>query len=313
MNEEFCSKRTTLRLALAAGDDAAQEETCLPLTRAQTLFLEQLRALTAVLEKSPLGRSVLRHAVKCDVTVGIDPLLEPQGCFFYPAQNRIDLGHQPRAVQATEKGMSRYLASFICGLRRVWHLHQGAEPDTRLMPAAFMRQSRFAQADAAAVAHLVAWELRSAGAAFFWRYLLSGQDGDISVMFERAVLESPYHQFDGVALRAAFNQWFADAERLAACDHAALEAMDRAVLGFLELPAAQRKMRAMPGRKHLPRQTAHAIGQLPNGANYLSECPFDSAWYGRMEDDINRMHLLHVKRDITQAIDNNNYISGAPL
>ncbi|MBI1215747.1 MAG: hypothetical protein GC185_08010 [Alphaproteobacteria bacterium] len=323
MLKGYGERRISIRLGMLAEDETAGSFSRESLTTGQEIFLGYIRDLCDVLEHSPLGRRLLQNAVARDVSVGLDPLLEPNGCFFYPAQNHFDLGYQPHMLQKTEKGMSRYLVSFLAGLRRAWHLHNGCGPDVGLRPEDFIRQSRCADADIGAVTHLAAWELRGAGASFLWRYLLSGQDGDVAVVFERAILENPYHQFDGAALRAGFNQWFAEGERTAACDHVALEIMDMALMQYMaqcapnaveaveaEPPEAEFPAPAVIGRRRLARRAAEKLGLLPNGLNYLSGCPFNSEWYGRQEDDINRMHLLHLQRDILQVIDNNTLITG---
>ena len=47
----------------------------------------------------------MRFAILSDVTVGLDPLLEPHASYFYPNQNHFDLGYQPELLQKTEKGI----------------------------------------------------------------------------------------------------------------------------------------------------------------------------------------------------------------
>jgi hypothetical protein len=267
-----------------------------PVEKTPAAFLGYIRNLIQVLEQSPTGRALVQAASRNNVSVGLDPLLEPNSHYFYPQRNHFDLGYQPDLLQKTEKGLSRYLISFICGLRRAWQYHHGHAPDTALRPRDFLRAFRCAEADMDAVTHLVAWELRAAGQGFLWRALLSGPNGDLAAVFERMVAANPHSVFDGTALKTVFNQWFAERERTNACDHWALETIDMALLDTTQ--------RARVGKKALQRSLLQHVGLLPCGLNYLSGCSFASAWYDGLDDSFNIEHLRHIEKDVIQVIDN---------
>lgn len=287
----FSEKRIRVRLFTIADG-----EPCFaPAEEKERAFADCVRSLVRILEQSPLGRMLVRSAMLHHVSVGLDPLLEPQASLFYPSVNHFDLGYQPDLLQKTEKGISRYLASFAGALRRAWHFHGGRGPDVALKPEDFLKLCRCEEADVEAVTHLVAWELRSAGAGFLWRHLLSGQNGDIAVVFARAAEENPRNQFNGVALKAAFNQWFAEKERINACDHLALETMDMALI--------RRPRPAALGTETLRRGMIEGIGVMPNGLNYLAGCLFAGGWYDGLHDDFNRVHLRHIQEDICRLLD----------
>lgn len=259
-------------------------------------FEAYLRSLTLILDQSPTGRCLLRTATVQDISVGLDPLLEPQSGFYYPQQNHLDLGYQPASLQRTEKGISRYLSAFAAGLRRVWHYYRDATPDLSLLPQDFIRYCRAEEADVEAVTHMIAWELRGAGPGFFWRHMVAEANGDIALAFARTAGAHPRHQFDGTALRAAFLQWFSVAERVDACDHLALERMDMALLD--KYTAGQ------IGRYKLDRDRLSILGYLPTGQNYLSGMRFRSPALRRPCDPFNRTHLKHLQRDISYLIEN---------
>ncbi len=294
MLEGLGDRRIRFRLASLSDRDLSFA----PVEQRAQAFAACIRNLLKILDHSPLGRTLVRFAVLNDVTVGLDPLLEAQASYFYPHQNHFDLGYQPELLQKTEKGISRYLVSFVAGLRRVWHQRTGNGPDVSLRPRDFLRVNRCAEADIEAVTHLIAWELRSGGASFLWRHLLSGANGDISVVFERAIQEGPPRQFDGAALKAAFDQWFAGQERLDACDHFALEMMD---LALIQQPAVVGLLALKAGR-------AAGLGLLPNGQNYLDGALFTGDWYDAPGDDFNTAHLRHIERDIFQLLEKANNI-----
>lgn len=260
-------------------------------------FFMALRTLVAVMEKSPAGRALLRAALLRDISVGLDPLLEPQTSFYYPLQKRLDLGYQPEAVQNSQKGVSQYLASFTGGLRRAWQQGRALAPDTGLRPEDFLRYCRAFEADVTAITHMVAWELRGAGPCFFWRHLLAGPDADIAAAFSRTASAHPRHQFDGTALRAAFLQWFQVGERVDASDHLALEMMDMALL-------VPRQTRAGIGARALDHHHLCLLGVLPQGGNYLTGMRFRGPQMRRGCDPFNRTHLRHIQRDIQYLSEN---------
>jgi hypothetical protein len=264
-----------------------------PVEQRAAAFAGYIRNLMKIVDHSPLGRALLRFAMINDVSVGLDPLLEPHATYFYPQQNHFDLGYQPELLQKSEKGISRYLVSFVAGLRRAWHHHTGYGPDVSLKPKDFLRQCRCAEADIEAVTHLVGWELRSGGAAFLWRHLLSGVNGDVSVVFERAVVEGLPRQLDSIALKMSFDQWFAEKARANACDHIALEMLDLALI-----------QQQMPiGIAPLKAERVWGLGLLPDGQSYLSGSLFTGAWYDGPHDDFNRVHLRHIEDDIAQLLE----------
>jgi hypothetical protein len=291
MLEPFCDRRIKFSLESLLDRDAY----IVPAEKRASAFAGYVRSLAAITSQSSLGSALLRAAVLQGVSVGLDPLLEPNSSYFYPQQNHFDLGFQPDLLQKSEKGVSQYLVSFVGGLRRAWLLHKGHAPDVSLRPDDFLKFCRCAEADAGAVTQLVAWELRSANAGFMWRHLLSGPDGDMSVIFERAIMEGLQSQFDGLALKAAFNQWFADRERIALCDHTALELIDMSLMQFGGPPHV--------GVRSLKLSSLQSLGSLPNGRNYLSGCLFMGGWYNMIEDEFNRTHLRHIERDIAQLIE----------
>jgi hypothetical protein len=291
MPESFGNNR---RIRLRLGALTEREPALAPVEHRARLFAATVRSLMLILDRSPAGRALTRFATLHDVSVGLDPLLEPHACYFYPAQNHFDLGYQPDLLQQTEKGVSRYLVSFAGGLRRAWHHHGGRGADVSLRPEDFLLLARCAEADIGAVTHLIAWELRLCGLSFLWRHLLSGPDGDMTVVFERAIAEHPPWQFDGRALKAAFDQWFAERERTGTCDHAALEAIDLALI----------QHQGAIGVSNLRREYLQNLGLLPNGSNYLRGCLFSGAWYEGPNDDFNLAHLRHIEQDIQQLFEN---------
>lgn len=275
-----------------------------PVESRQRAFAESLCLVSDTVSKSPLGRALLKSAQDHGVSAGLDPLLEPNSSFFYPGRNHIDLGYQPGLLTRTEKGLGRYLVSFTGALRRAWHYHAGFGLDFSLVPRGFLDLFRIAEADAEAVVHQVAWDLRSRNLGFLWRCLLSGTNGDIAVVFERNAAQNLKNTFCGPALKSAFNQWFAEKERVAAADHVALEIIDMALV--------QPRLPQSFASRSLARQEMQRIGKLPasgrTSGNYLEGCLFTNPWYPGFECEINRAHLRHIEKDIKTLIQNQQHI-----
>ncbi len=167
-------------------------------------------SMLRVLEMSPAGNALIRTAQDGGLSIGCDPLLEPGSYFFYPAQRHLDLG------------TAHHLTCLIGGLRHCVHAMNGQYPDADEKD--FARRWRVMEADIVAITHLIAWELRAAGAASLWRHLLGGGMHDIAHVFEHAA------PFNSTALAAAFHQWFVDETRIAACNRAGAELLDMAEL-----------------------------------------------------------------------------------
>lgn len=285
-----------VRLQLDCLQYSALDAAASPALKAFSVYV---RNVMKILEQSPCGSALLGRAKSSGLSVGLDPLLEPNNCFFYAEQNHFDLGFQPDLLQKTQKGVSRYLACFTGGLRRSWHCTGGFQKTVwRQKPEDALRAYRCMEADAEAAVFLVAWELRAVGAGFFWRYLLSGDNGDIGVVFERIAAEGPEHQFNGRALRAAFDQWFADRTRVAAADRQALEIIDMALV------RGRGERLPLSGFKG---EDLQVLGTLPGGKNYLSGCLFTGSRYDGLDDPFNQIHLQHICRDIAQSLEKNDY------
>lgn len=276
-----------LRVALAdlCHDVAAARASLCPFTRS-------LAEIITHLDASPLARALLAQALEDGVTVGQDPLMPATEGHFYPQRGHIDLGRQDANLQMTEKGLAQYMAAFITALRRSGQDAAGHAPATSLLPRDFADHDRLLAADAEAVLHQAAWELRGAGHTYLWRALLAGDHGDVAMVYEHSVLDNSQNQFNGLACKAAFNQWFACRDRIARADYRALETLDAALV--------RRPDTAAFATQPLDRATLENIGSLPDGQNYLSGCVFTCAWYQGFDDELNRRHLQHIEEEISQ-------------
>jgi len=249
--------------------------------------------VVSILKQSPAAAQLMRLAGFHKTSSGFDAMLDAGTGYFYPRLNHFDVGYQQPWVHKTEKGLCRTLAAFTANLRRAWQHNLGCGADRNLAPEHFLMQHRCEEADTQAALHHVAWELKVAGAQFLWRHLSSGSNGDIAVVYARAAEEDAQASHDGRALRAAFDQWFAERERLNACDAQALEILD---LALLETPFAP-----APARP-LQRLQMQALGLMPGGYNYLAGCLFAGPWYETRPETAVLERMQDIEQDRTRLI-----------
>lgn len=258
-------------------------------------FTRSMAEIITALETSPLGSALLARAVTDGASVGVDPLIPASHGYYYATQAHIDLGQQDDSLHMSEKGLSLYMTGFIAGLRRHWQDSHGFAPQMSLRPGDYADHARLLAADSVAVLHLVAWELRAQGHTYLWRDLIAGSYADIAMVFEDSLRGDAQAQYNGVALKAAFNQWFALRERIVECDMQTLEIYDSAVVRTQGRP--ERKSIASQA---LQRSALQHMGQLPDGHNYLSGCLFTSLWYAGFDDEASCQRLRYIEQDISQ-------------
>ena len=280
------------RVKLAVADiyhdrDVAHAAVC-PFTRA-------MAEIITTLDTSPLARALVLRAVDDGATVGLDPLIAASQGYYYADHAHIDLGQQDDSLHMSEKGLSLFMIAFVSGLRRHQHHANAVAPVTSLRPCDYADHARLMAADTAAVLHMIAWELRAQGHTYLWRDLIAGDMADIAAVFEDSLFDDAQNQFNGVALKAAFNQWFALRERVVECDMQSLEVFDAA-----NVRTQGRPERKVIASEPLLRGRLQDMGMLPDGANYLAGCLFTSLWYAGFDDDLACQRLAHIEQEVSQ-------------
>lgn len=181
-----------------------------------------------------------------------DTLVEEQG-FFEPRSNRI--------VVNARLGQDFQLAILVHETRHLEQYDRGTCPTIALEMDDYTRARLALEADAAAIAVLVAWNLRQGGDPGLWDALAAWPThDDLTGRFAREIAEGAG---DGAAVSATFAQWFEDDERLdiyrfAICSNY-LDALDR---------------EAVPdGKGRLPADFAARLCVLPDGRPYDCTLP----------------------------------------
>ena len=205
-------------------------------------------------------------------TIALDTKGLPPSCFTRPGHSRNTL-----------------FCDFVQALRAAWlDAHIGDAGYAHRAAAEVLLLERARAADGDAVLMLAAWELRCAGHPETWRHLIGSARGDIARAFADTVDRNPAAAHDGTAAAQAFGQWYADAARADAADHATLEALDREFDAFdaRETGAAA--------------ELIEALAVLPGNVGYLAGMGWaicNDPVFSAVGSGINRTHLLHLTYD----------------
>jgi hypothetical protein len=244
-------------------------------------------------QESPVFSALLSAAAESGWRVMLSDL--GTGAYDCDAEEKIiELDHQglnPSALSRSAFFRHELLMGFLCALRAA-EQEDAAETDIAdFKPDAFLMARRAAEADIMTVAILAGWELRAAGHADVWRHVIGGDYGDMAMIFLKALERDPSAIYSGRALARVFAAWYADDQRVAACDHVALEDLDSQIArgGAVAL-----------GDRPLTPQWVENYAVLPDGMAYLDGQGGDivaAPDYCAIRDVINETHLFQVVYD----------------
>jgi hypothetical protein len=249
--------------------------------------------ICAMAAESPTSRALLHGAEKPGWSVRFDAT----------SQNGYDIDRAARGIVIDHHGFSAnalarsgyyrniLLLTFIKALRAVWHEDEGHYFLRTHRPDAALMLARARAADIEAVSILAAWELRAAGHADIWRALLGSEEGDMAMIFTRALESDASGFYDGSVLTRCFCQWYGDQSRIAMTDHATLEEMD----GLLKKEGAD-----IVGQEPLRARDIENLSRLPAGKPYLAGMGKNlctDPYFMALEDPINESHLFQISYD----------------
>jgi hypothetical protein len=246
-----------------------------------------LEWLFSVAEESPSARLLLKSAQEQGWNISLEDMGE--GALRIDLQARgISLNHygfKPHALGQSLHFRNAVLYSFLKALRHVWHqTRAGLLHEKR--PEAVLMLGRAKAADSETIAILCGWELRAAGHHDLWRHILGSDEGDMAMIFTRALEKNPAGFYDGSVLAQTFCQWYGDDTRLAAADHETLEWMD----GRLKASLFGKPFGAegLKGRD---------IEGLCGQASYLKgmgETVVSDPYFAALKDPVNEAHLFQI-------------------
>lgn len=292
------SENFTLADLVERAMDLPQE--CADIAALPADFVDELDIMVwacAVLGHSPAAARMLDLAAEKGWQVGLSNLSNSGFYMDVPAK-MLRLDHF--ALAAPALGRSAYfrnalLTTFVRALRDIMHEENYGAFEAAFGPEDVLMLERVRAADCDTVTILACWELRGAGFTDVWRHLLGVQEGDMAMIFTRALERDPTALFDGAALAYAFRQWYADEARVDGCDHQTLEGLDDLLL------ADETVTHAPFGETRLTAAMLEEIGTLPDGTAYLlglGETILKDPFFAGLGDPINQTHFFQLMYDL---------------
>lgn len=302
---EACAESTALlSLVNVARHEAKNAEAVALLPHHFTTPQEILMWAVSALLHAPAACRMLDRAAQAGWHVGLANLGN-SGFYLDPRERTLLLDHFGLAPMAL--GRSAYFRNALVtmlarALRDITHEENYGPLEMTFGPEDLLMIERVRAADCDAVTIMVAWELRGAGFGDVWRHLLGAPEGDMALIFTRALERDPTAMFDGAALAYAFRQWYADDSRVDGCDHQVLESLDVLLLDD-EAPHAHPF-----GETRLTAAMIEELGTLPDGTPYLAgmgAAILKDPFYAGLNDPINQTHLFHLMYDLEVTMVNN--------
>ena len=256
--------------------------------------LDVLDWLSGMAHESPTARSLLIEAQMEGWAVCLDDL----GGEVFSIDDEahcISLSHfgfTANALGRSSHYRNLLFVSFVKALREIWHEREGHDFRDTHRPESVLMLERARAADLETIAILIAWELRGAGYGDAWRYILGSEEGDMAMIFTRAIEKDPAGFYDGSVLARTFCQWYGDESRVAMCDHDILEQMDILVQ---DAQGAQ-----VFGTGPMASKDVEKLSRLPATRSYLEGMGRNictDPYFVSMNDAINESHLFQIVYD----------------
>jgi hypothetical protein len=240
-----------------------------------------LEDLGATMLRSRTGEILLREASDKGLKIHYDP--QTPTSQFYPR------GEQSVIVLNPHRPRGDLLGMLCRELRRAWQYYQGAfvnpmgfEPDEAVLV------NRAQQADAFMISVKIAWELKLAGEAEAWDFMIGSPMGSITRVFELRAQEDFRSLNNGEAARAAYDKFF---------EGSSTKAHDKRIIHQMLLDD-NGYMKATRKEQKANMELFRRLGELPQGANYLAargkRLPTDPC-YATIDDRSNANFLWFIK------------------
>lgn len=256
--------------------------------------LDVLQWLCAMAGESPTARLLLKEAQAERWDIRLDDMAQGGYAIDENAHTMLidHYGFTAGALGRSAFFRNALLVNFIKALRQLWHERNTGSFEKTHRPDAALMLERARAADCETIAILVGWELRGAGHTDVWRSILGSEEGDMAMIFTRAIEKDPAGFYDGSVLTRTFCQWYGDEGRIASCDHATLERMD------IMLEDAQGA--AVFGEEPLRSAYIEELSILPGAKAYLNGMGKNictDPYFMALNDPINESHLFQIVYD----------------
>lgn len=241
--------------------------------------------------ESPVARMLLKTAQDDGATIVLADL-GGDGYIIDSETQDITLDHfgfTAGALGRSAHFRNALFLNFIRALRDRFHACQRYDFESTTRPDAVLMLERARAADIETVAILAGWELRAAGHTDIWRSILGSDEGDMAMIFTRAIEKDPAGFYDGSVLTRTFCQWYGDDARVAQVDAETLEAMDDHLQHGGRFGADSLKGDAIERMSKLPGMQPYLNGM---GANIATD-----PYFVATHDAINEAHLFQIVYD----------------
>lgn len=255
-----------------------------------------------IISLSPVGAALIKEAAENGWSIVLDDIQE---CEFSIDVERklIELDHHGLKAEGLMRSAyfgNMALINLVKALRDIYHEKRHGSFDFLFGPEAILMLERVRAADCDVIATLVAWELRSEGHTDIWRHCIGSENGDIAMAYSSYLERDPASQFNGKALKAAFQSWYDCDDRINNCDHQTLEYMD----DIIESANVKNPF----GNKVPTHIAIELLSCLPDKTAYLQgfgqEVLIDPRYAG-LDDEMNQTHLMHILYDLEVTYVNN--------
>lgn len=253
-----------------------------------------LWALSRVMD-SALGASLLFALPLENWAVTTD--FELEGYAIDRENNLLILGQNgstPAQIAATPLLTSDFLSQVIISLRDLSHESAPSYALSTLRPEEFLKAERLREADLCACLIGTAHELRKQGDQSFWSALIVSEYGDLAIAFEENFVKGGLKADHKSGMAAALSEWYKDASRVSACDRAALDRLEEALVRAEDV-------KAVFGSKRLGTDTAVQMTCLPEAPSYLALTAYEIAnapQFAQLPDAVNTEHLLQIMEEV---------------
>ncbi len=253
---------------------------------------------TALLTDSPIARALLKEAENKGWAVQLNNL--ENGEYRLNAESKfIELNDHGLDVQTLGNSTffrTTLLCSLMKALRDIWHEERLNRLETKYNPEAILFIERARTADIDSIAIVIGWELRSTDHQEIWRHMIGSDEGDMAQVLINILDRYPTALYNGMATAHIFRQWYANIDRIDACDHSILEHLDYLLMETdIEL-----------GTEKVTEENFEAISTLPDKSCYLIELSntvLRDPFFAGLGDPINQAHLFQIIYDnkVTQV------------
>ncbi len=216
---------------------------------------EKINSWKDILSRSETGKALLDAAMARGITIHADNTIKPLG-YYSPSEGII--------VVNPDRTDGEIVATLAHELRHAWQDERGFFPTPKMSPRDVILMLFAMEADAETSGVIVSHELAQEGFPDALVGHLGTGYGDISAKYMESVEADPENAKNGIATRAAYDQWFEQSWRRNGYGQQGLGIVVQNIKVFAAVFLTE-------GFMDMTREFLSGIGIQPNGSNYLTD------------------------------------------